>query len=150
MGKAYQALGKSKEAIEAWHKALDLQPNLAGAHLDLGNVYFEMGDFQKAQEEWKIALAGRPIDIPTHLANMGMVYFQTERYNNAIMAWQKASELKPGDSNLHYNLAVVYFKEGKYKAADMELNECLRIQPGYQNAIMLQEKINLLEGDKKD
>jgi type IV pilus biogenesis/stability protein PilW len=146
LGKAYQALGKTEEAIETWQKALDLQPNLAGAHLDLGNVYFEMGDFQRAQEEWGIALAGRPIDIPTHLVNMGMVYFQSEQYEKAVLAWQKASELKPNDSNLHYNLALAYFKQSQYRAADVELNECLRIQPGSQNALMLQERIKLLEG----
>ncbi len=148
LGKAYRGLGQTEAAIKAWQKALDFQPGLAGAHLDLGNIYFEMGDFQSAQQEWQLAFLGKPVDILTHLSNMGMVYFQSEQYRYAIAAWQKACELKPNDLNLHYNLAVVFFKQGRYRAADSQLKECLRIQPDYQNAYALQEQIKLI-GEQK-
>ncbi|MBN2372423.1 tetratricopeptide repeat protein [bacterium] len=150
LGKAYQALGQTNKAIESWRRAIELEPDLAGAHLDIGNALFEMGDFQKAEMEWHLALAGRPIDIPTHLVNLGMVYFQSEKYENAVFAWQKACEQKPDDFNLHYNLAVAYLKQGRYADASLELKECMRIQPNSQNAIMLQEKIRQIESTKQD
>ena len=146
LGKAYHAQGNMNAAIQAWLKAIELQPDLAAAHLNLGNVYFDMGDFPQAEKAWKTALAGRHIDIPMHLVNLGMVYFQSEDYEKAVRAWRKAGELRPGDPNLHFNIALAYFKHGKYKEADHELKECLRLQPDSQNARMLANKIKSLEG----
>jgi type IV pilus biogenesis/stability protein PilW len=146
LGKAYQALGDMDAALKAWRQAIELQPDLAAAHLNLGNVYFDMGDFSQAEKEWKKALAGRNIDIPMHLVNLGMVYFRSEKYEKAIQAWRKVGELRPGDPNLHFNIALAYFKHGKYKEADHELKECLRLQPDSQNARMLADKIRSLEG----
>ncbi|MBN2372422.1 tetratricopeptide repeat protein [bacterium] len=143
MGKAYYTTGQKDEAIKAWQKALELNPSEAGVHLNLGNVYFETGDFQKAQEEWRLAFAGRHVDIPTHLLNIGMFYFQSEQFKDAVNAWQKASELKPDDFNLHYNLALAYFKQGLYEPADLELKICLRIKPDSQDARMLRERIRM-------
>ncbi|MGA1791007.1 MAG: tetratricopeptide repeat protein [bacterium] len=146
LGMAYQALEQKEAAIKEWQKTLELQPEMPGAHLNLGNVYFEMGDFEGAQHEWQLAFAGRPIDIPTHLMNMGMMYFQSEQYEKAVLAWQKVGELRPGEPNLHFNIALAYFKHGKYKEADRELKECLRLQPDSQNAKMLADKIRSIEG----
>jgi tetratricopeptide (TPR) repeat protein len=145
MGKAYQALGQQDAAIKSWQKSLDLQPGAAGIHLDLGNIYFEMDDFQKARQEWEIAFAGKPVDIPTHLMNMGMLYLQLEQYEMAIRAWQKASEIKPDDSNLHYHLALAYFKQEQYKDADLEVRECLRLEPDSPNAHLLLERIKQVQ-----
>ena len=118
--------------------------------IPISDAYFEMGNFSQAEKEWKIALAGRPVDIPMHLVNLGMVYFQSEKYENAIQAWQKADELRPGDPNLYFNIALAYFKNGQYKEADHELTECLRLQPDSQNARMLAEKIKSLKGEPFD
>ncbi|MGA1843672.1 MAG: tetratricopeptide repeat protein [bacterium] len=147
LGKAYYALGQTDAAIKAWQKALDLQPGSESVHLNLGNAYFEMGDFRKAQEEWRLALAGKHIDIPTHLVNMGMVYFQTEKYDKAVSAWEKAAELRPGDTNLLYNIALAYYQQGLYREAGDVLKECMRLQPDFQNAQTLIDRIRQLEGD---
>jgi len=147
IGKAYQALGQKDAAMRAWQKSLDLKPDAAGIHLDLGNLYFEMDDFEKARHEWGIAFAGKLVDIPTHLMNMGMLYFQLEQYEMAIRAWQKVSELKPDDFNLHYNLSLAYVKQGQYEDAYLEAKECLRLLPESQDARLLLERIiQLREG----
>ena len=62
----------------------------------------------------------------------------------------KAGQLRPGDPNLHFNIALAYFKNGQYKEADHELTECLRLQPDSQNARMLAEKIKTLKGEPFD
>lgn len=141
IGKAYQALGQKEAAIKAWQKSLALKPDADGVHLDLGNLYCEMGDFQKAQEEWVIAFAGKPVDIPTHLMNMGMLYLKLEEYENAIRVWQYLSELKPDDALFHYNLSLAYFKQGLYEDAYFEVKESLRLQAGSQEVYLLLEKI---------
>ncbi len=144
LGETYQALGQTKTAIQFWQKSIDLQPDLAIAHLELGNAYFEIGDFQEAEIEWEQALAEKGIDIPTHLVNLGMQYFQSEQYNKAIQAWRKAGELKMDDPHLLYNISLAYYKQGEYRAAARELKESLRLRPDNQSARTLLQGIESL------
>ena len=50
------ALNKNAEAIAAYQKTLELQPNLPEAHTALGNIYWASGKIEKAQKFFMQAL----------------------------------------------------------------------------------------------
>ena len=45
-----------EEAVRDFRKALEINPNLAEARRALGRVYMHVGLFDKAHEEWEVAL----------------------------------------------------------------------------------------------
>ena len=52
MAKVLNAQGKITEAVAAYKEALSINPNFAGAHLNLGNIYLNQGKFLEAKEAY--------------------------------------------------------------------------------------------------
>jgi tetratricopeptide (TPR) repeat protein len=49
-GAAYQGKGMPAQAIEAYSRAVELDPELGGAHRGLAELYFRKGDAARARE----------------------------------------------------------------------------------------------------
>lgn len=49
LGAVASKLGKTREATDAWERALALDKELPGPYLELANMYFERGDFPEAK-----------------------------------------------------------------------------------------------------
>jgi tetratricopeptide (TPR) repeat protein len=63
MGAAYQAKGMASEAIDAYSRALDLDPDRGGVHRELARLYFRQGDSARAKEHATAAeKLGNPLD----------------------------------------------------------------------------------------
>ena len=70
---------------------------------------FEMGNFSQAEKDWKIAMARGFADIPLHLMNLSIVYFQSAQYENPVHGLQNADVPRPGDPDPHFDIALTYF-----------------------------------------
>jgi tetratricopeptide (TPR) repeat protein len=57
---AHEHLGHISEAIEAYEKAIAIDPDYAIAMFDLGGLYWNTGNIQKASNIWKIAVGRFP------------------------------------------------------------------------------------------
>ena len=53
LGKELARLGRYKEAIAAFSKCLELEPNYRYAHGERGKAYYDMGDKERACKEWE-------------------------------------------------------------------------------------------------
>ncbi|MEN9208604.1 MAG: tetratricopeptide repeat protein [Gloeomargarita sp. GMQP_bins_120] len=57
LGLALRGLNRLPEALAAYQKALELDPNLAPAHQNIGVVWCKLGDLRTAQRHWQQAIA---------------------------------------------------------------------------------------------
>lgn len=103
------------EAMQAYRKALEVNPDLADAHLNLGRLLHETSGAAAAEPCYRRALSVRP-DDPTALFNLGVALQDLDRPHEAIEIYEKALELDPGLADAHFNLAVIYEKLGRMKA----------------------------------
>lgn len=103
------------EAIQAYRKALEVNPDLADAHLNLGRLLHETGGAAAAEPCYRRALAVRP-DDSIALFNLGVALQDLERPQEAIEVYEKALELDPKLADAHFNLAGIYEKLGRNKA----------------------------------
>lgn len=89
-----------------------------------------MTDAANAAYAEAIRFAGRAVDInPSNeeaLRYLSLYYTHTDDNAAAIRAIERARELQPGASRIHYFASKVYLAAGDMKRATHELNEALR------------------------
>ncbi len=93
-GKRLTAMGALPEASQFFGKALEMNPNSAVAHNELGRLYFMGGFFDPAKESFKKAITILPDFGQAHF-NLAQVYFQKKKYKAVRKYCEKALELNP-------------------------------------------------------
>jgi tetratricopeptide (TPR) repeat protein len=97
------------EAITAYKKVLDMDPEHAAAHINLGTLYYNRQDYGLAEKHYRRAIE---IDARYALAyfDLGNVLDETGRVAEAIQTYKTALQFAPTYADAHYNLALAYEK----------------------------------------
>ncbi|HSY47339.1 MAG TPA: tetratricopeptide repeat protein [Thermoanaerobaculia bacterium] len=82
LGAIYLKQEKWAEAIDAYQKAANLDDDTA-AHYNLGFLFFTTGKTDRAQDEYRKALAGNA-SLPLAYLHIGTIAFRAARYDDAI------------------------------------------------------------------
>lgn len=114
-------------------RALTISPYLPTANLQLGNMYMEKGDFNKAEEYYLRALTGNDEFELAH-ANLGNLYISMKNYDAAIASLKRALELKPQYAYALYTLGLAYWYKAQWQDVVNAWEECLRVDPNYELA----------------
>jgi tetratricopeptide (TPR) repeat protein len=97
------------EAIAAYQHVIELAPNHAAAHINLGTLYYNRQDFALAERHYREAIEA---DSRYALAyfDLGNVLDETGRVHEAVQTYKTALQLAPTYADAHYNLALAYEK----------------------------------------
>ena len=95
------------EAIANYKKVLELDPNYAPAHINLGTLYYNQSDYELAEEHYRKAIEADPRYALAYF-DLGNVLDETQRLAEAIEAYKTALQLAPTYADAHYNLALAY------------------------------------------
>ena len=95
------------EAISNYSKVLDLEPDYAPAHINLGTLYYNQSDYELAEEHYRKAIECDPRYALAYF-DLGNVLDETQRLDEAIAAYEAALQLAPTYADAHYNLALAY------------------------------------------
>lgn len=95
------------EIIEAYQKAAELDPQSAGALVNLGTVFFNGHAWADAEQHYKKALQVDPNYALAHF-NLGNLYDEQGDFNQALRHYNEALKLYPNYADAHYNLALLY------------------------------------------
>ena len=117
-----EAEADPQRAIEAYRKALELDPDHADAQINLGRLLHEAGDAATAEEHYRQALAARPND-PTAAFNLGVSLEDLGRKADALAAYEKAVSLDPANADAHWNAAHLCESLGRMAEALRHLKE---------------------------
>ena len=97
------------EAIGCYLRVLELEPNHAAAHINLGTLYYNRQDYKQAEVHYR-----RAVEVDPRYAlgyfDLGNVLDETGRVEEAIQAYRSALSLAPTYADAHYNLALAYEK----------------------------------------
>ena len=105
--------GNLQGAIEAYSKAIELNPNYTDAYVNRGVANDNSGNTQQAIKDYNNAIELNPQDAMTYNAR-GLVYYNSGNTQQAIKDYNKAIELNPQDATVYHNRGDAYLKSGIY------------------------------------
>lgn len=122
--------GQLGTAEENYLRAIALNPDNVDAHYNLGNLYEDLQQFDKARTEYLIAVKG---DVPEAYNNLARLFIQKKEYpqavallNQGILQAGKQDSFPEVKYNLFKNLGWARFQQGR----DTEAQQALQAATG--------------------
>jgi Tfp pilus assembly protein PilF len=125
---ALVARGRYAPAAEEFRRALEVQPNDATVHNQLGICYQRLSNVAMARREYERALELRP-GYAEVWNNIGTLEQSHRRFKSAVRAYKKAIELKPSLATPWKNLGNAYLALGQPQEAFEAYQEAFRLDP---------------------
>ena len=98
-------------AVEAYRKALEFNPEAAGALVNLGTICYRQRKFVEAETYYRDAVSADP-DYPLAQFNLGNLYDEQGRVSDAFAHYRRALQLNPGYADAHFNIALLCERTG--------------------------------------
>jgi len=106
---------------------------LAQVHNNLGVIYSERMDYEKAAREYEQALELDP-RFPAACYNYGNDLLRNGSYRRAIRLFSKSLRLYPSDVWALNNRGLAYLKLEKPKRARVDFEQALKFEPAFEQA----------------
>ena len=115
-------------AIAQYEKALEIEPDFALAHSNLGNALARRGDVDAAIAHLQKALEIDP-DLAIAHNNLGNALVHRGDVNTAVVHFERALEIKSDYAEAHNNLGLALFGRKEVGAAIAQYEKALEINP---------------------
>lgn len=116
MGNALQKLDRFEEAIEAFEKALKIDPTMCDAWINRGRLLDDLGHHEEAIQSYDISLEIDPNDAMAW-TNRGNSFRALENFKEGLASYANALQLDPSDFKALLGAAVCYAHLGDTKKA---------------------------------
>ncbi|MDO8540430.1 MAG: tetratricopeptide repeat protein [Opitutaceae bacterium] len=127
LGDTYSRLQRHGEAIAAFQRGLEIDPNDASAHNDLGCELVLQERLEEGVRHLARAVELKP--IAEYHANLGNALRKVGRVPEAIRHYERAFELDPNHPSAHNNLGAELAEAGKFEDALRHFETALRARP---------------------
>lgn len=147
-GKAFEALGRMPDAIEAIKKAIDLAPDNSMWLLRLGSYYKSSGKLEEARATWQKAVESDSQNTFAYY-DLGTVNTRLDKLADARQNLQSVLKIGP-DEDSYRALGTVYQLEGKYSDAAAMDNQAIKLDPDDYQAWANLGSVYAWSGDKHE
>lgn len=146
LGLCYYNEGLHKDAINAFQKALKINPHYSEAALSLAVVLNETGELEKASQVYAKAKESENVEEDSYLdpyvkgkiANMhselGSIYKDLTLYSEACLEYKKALALRPDFVDIRTNLGIVYREMDDHNKSIEALKSAIDCNPHFIQA----------------
>lgn len=155
LGHIYKRLGKDKEALTAYQRAVALSQNDYYAHFALGQLFVVLRQHEDAISELTKAasLSEQTQTISLEeltgiYKTLGQAYFSRDMLDEAIKTWEKIAALDPDDIFARIELADLFREQELYPQAIAQYEAIINIKQDdtYRKCLSMREIGKLYEG----
>ncbi len=140
------------KAMQYLNKAISIYPGYTLAYINRGNVFFQLGELERAKQDWDTAKQ----QYPTHPQLPGLYvsyyinaainnYGSKGLYNEAINTLNKGAAIDPKNSILLFNLGFYYNLVGNKKEAINAFQKIIDFNPSDTLAAKCASYIDILK-----
>jgi tetratricopeptide (TPR) repeat protein len=119
----------TEEAERAYVRALELDPTMSDAHLNLGKLYHDAGMFKKSEPHYRAAVENAPNDAAPYF-NLGVLLEDLKQPHEAARCYEEALKRDSSFADAHYNLGLLLESLGKKKEAFNHLRTARKLYVG--------------------
>ncbi len=148
-GISNQALGRIKEATDAFEQATNLEPTNAQILLTLTNLYLQTNRGADAERVAKRATTFNPSDKRV-FENYGLVLGQLGKYDDARAQFETAAKLDPKDPQPVVLQARSYVSQKAMALAGQVFDRALAIDPKSTDALLGRASVSAIDHDVKN
>ena len=116
LGASYEQLKKNKDAIAAYRRALNTEPDNLDTERGLANALLADGQLDEALKVLNGIVAAEPQDAQSQI-HISEIERRQGHYDEALKTLDKAKPLAPESLELTYNEALLYDSLGRYDDA---------------------------------
>lgn len=130
LGKIYDRMNETEKSIEAYEKAVQLDPSAIEAQLALAEKYAEQYP-QKAIKAFQGAIDAGADDVEMlkDYASLILRFDEKRKWKKAQMALKKALEMAPNDTEVLMNYGYTLFLEKRFPEAIEYYQKTLKLEP---------------------
>jgi len=132
-GRRLEAEGKIDQAVAEYERALEAEPDLTQAHLNLIPLFAALGQWQKAEIHYRAAIEINP-SLPESHYNFGVLLSRQGKFSAAADAFRKAISTNPLYPEAHNNLGYLLEREGRWEEAIKHYQVAIDNKPDYRQA----------------
>jgi tetratricopeptide (TPR) repeat protein len=130
IGACYAGLGEFNLAIENYEKSININPEYARAHFNLGSVLQDLNSIDLAVKSYKRAIQINP-EYAEAYNNIGVIFQSLEKHDAAIKSYEKAIEIQPDYVEALYSLGVTLQNLHQFNAAVKNFEKVIAIKPNF-------------------
>jgi len=118
-GRTYLRALEWKNPVLLWKQAEKYYPDSPRIKHNLGGIFYEKGDYERAKMYYLRAL-GKSADESGYylsLHNLALIYMKENDFENAEKTFEAVLKKGPGNPAVLYNAGLLFLKEKKYEKA---------------------------------
>jgi Tfp pilus assembly protein PilF len=104
-------------AISSYKRSIELDPNYAQPHNNLGAALADTGNAGEAAIEYRKAVRIDPRN-PAPYNNLGLLFAAAQKADEAIASYRKSIELDPKFPDAYQNWGLILLSQGRYNEAE--------------------------------
>jgi tetratricopeptide (TPR) repeat protein len=136
----YQRNNVWKNEYTLWDDCVKKSPNKVRSHNNRGIAYGELGQYQRAIEDYTEAIRLKPDDAEAYY-NRGNAYANLGQQPRAIEDYTEAIRLKPAYADAYSNRGNAYAELGQYQRAIEDYTKAIRLRPNDAEAYNVKGKV---------
>ncbi len=117
-----------QDAARMYEAILELKPDHAPACINLGTIFYNQQEFERAEQMYRQATEADP-QYALAFFDLGNVLDEMQRLDEAIEAYTRAITIVPQYADAHYNLALAYERQGERRRALRHWTAYVRLDP---------------------
>jgi Flp pilus assembly protein TadD len=123
-------------ALPELERAVELNPDLHGAHSMLGIALMNTGDRPGAEAAFRTELRANPNDFEANM-RLGLLLRDEDRLDEAMDYLRRADHLRPGHPDVLYGLARLHIAHDELDTAEKLLTELTEASPDFEGGHVL-------------
>jgi len=108
-------------------------PTDAKTYHQLGNDYYEKGDYDRAIENYNMAILLNPVFSEAYF-NRALSYYQLKNFDKSVLDYSKAVELDPHNPIIYNNRGDAYYRKQDFQNAVKDYDKAISLNSNYLKA----------------
>lgn len=137
LGRSYQAVNKTDQAIGAYKKAIEVKPDFAEANYELGKIHINKKEYDAALPYIEKA-AKIKYTSTEYLIALGDNYRELKRCNYAVVPYGKVMGFDDKNTAAYYGMGLCYIELKNRIAADQQVRNLEKLDPNLAKKLAAQ------------